>query len=422
MNNNKNDEINSLLEKVKSDLEMQHTFIKEAHKSNKKEAKISDDTISSVEPFIKFDEIKEQNKIAKEELESDFKEKKKKKSNKVKKNSKKKTKKISKLTIACIIMDIFVVLGFFLTYGPIDYFRNLLVTTASKTMDHQYLSYIFYTPSMVEKILSENYFVRINDKVDLDEVTIDTSEKTTYKDKYEKEILTRDEGNDLYKILDIKIGNNVGYLVAIYAPEKVRLISKEVLGTEVGERVITMCKRYGGVVCINGGGFVDYGYGSGIPMGNVIEDGKIIWKGSDRASEIIGFNADGKLMLLNATGQEAIDQGMIHGLEFGPFLIVNGKALKIVGDPWGKAPRVAIGQRKDGVVLFLIADGNNYINGASLQDMIDVLLRYGAYNAANLDGGQSTTLVVNNKLYNNPPPAAKSTNGRYVVTGFGLVP
>ena len=54
--------------------------------------------------------------------------------------------------------------------------------------------------------------------------------------------------------------------------------------------------------------------------------------------------------------------------------------------------------------------------------MIDTLELYGAYNAANLDGGQSATLIVNDKLYNNPPAAAKSTNGRYVVTGFGLIP
>ena len=64
---------------------------------------------------------------------------------------------------------------------------------------------------------------------------------------------------------------------------------------------------------------------------------------------------------------------------------------------------------------------DSYINGASLQDMVDVLQKYGAYNAANLDGGQSSSLVVNNKLYNNPPPAAKRQGGRYVVTGWGLI-
>lgn len=34
--------------------------------------------------------------------------------------------------------------------------------------------------------------------------------------------------------------------------------------------------------------------------------------------------------------------------------------------------------------------------------MITLFERYGAYNAANLDGGGSSSLVINNKLINNP--------------------
>ena len=186
-----------------------------------------------------------------------------------------------------------------------------------------------------------------------------------------------------------------------------------------------MCERYGGVVCINGGGFVDYGYGSGIPYGYVIENGKITWSDGDintSTGNIIGMTKDGKLKLMsNATGKEALDAGITDGLVFGPFLIVNGKQLEIVGDPWGRSPRVAIAQRKDGVMMFLVIDGENYINGASLQDVVDTLVKYGAYNAANLDGGTSSTLIINNTLINNPPKA-KATNGRYVVTGWGLIP
>ena len=34
--------------------------------------------------------------------------------------------------------------------------------------------------------------------------------------------------------------------------------------------------------------------------------------------------------------------------------------------------------------------------------MVDILMRYKAYNAANLDGGASTSLAVEGKLYNEP--------------------
>lgn len=342
------------------------------------------------------------------------------------KNKQKKKSKIYPLTIICIIMDLLAIAGFVITYGPWDYLRNIYVTTAMKTKDHQYLANVFYSDIKVQEIMNKNYFIEFNENVNMDDIIIDTSEKDSYDNKYDEAILTRDEGNDLYKILNIKVGSSDAYIVAIYHPEKVKIISKQVLGTEHGERVFTMCNRYGGVVCINGGGFVDYGWGSGIPMGYVIENSTIRWSDGDSKTtrgNIIGMTDEGKLMLMpNATGQEALEAGITSGMEFGPFLIVNGKALEIYGDPWGKAPRVAIAQRKDGVILFLVVDGRNYINGASLQEMIDTLLKYGAYNAANLDGGQSATLVVNGKLYNKPPAEARSTNGRYVITGWGLIP
>ncbi len=340
-------------------------------------------------------------------------------------NKEKKKRKLKTSTIVFIVLDFLALCGFVITYGPWDYLRNLYVNTAMNTMDHKYFANIFYSEETINKIMNQNYFVPIDEDVNLDDVVIDTSVKTTFKDEYEKELLTRNNKDDLYKLINLKVGNADAYLVAIYDPKKVKLISKEVLGTNEGERIITMCERYGGVVCINGGGFVDYGYGSGIPYGYVIENGKITWSDGDintSTGNIIGMTKDGKLKLMsNATGKEALDAGITDGLVFGPFLIVNGKQLEIVGDPWGRSPRVAIAQRKDGVMMFLVIDGENYINGASLQDVVDTLVKYGAYNAANLDGGTSSTLIINNTLINNPPKA-KATNGRYVVTGWGLIP
>ena len=293
-----------------------------------------------------------------------------------------------------------------------------------KTMNHQYLAKIFYSDKTIEKVMNSNYLIKINDKVNLDNIVINTKDTGHYKNKYEEQILKRENKNDSYKLINTKVGSANAYLVAIYEPKKVRLVSKETLGTEKGEQLKSICKRYNGKVCINGGGFVDYGYGSGIPLGYVIEDGKITWSDGDSSTttgEIIGITKEGKLMLLEGTGDEALKAGIIHGLQFGPFLIVNGKPIEIVGDPWGKAPRVSIAQRKDGIILFLVIDGENYISGAGLQDVVDVLTQYGAYNAANLDGGTSSSLVINGELVNNPPKA-KSYGGRFVVTGWGLVP
>ena len=339
----------------------------------------------------------------------------------------KKRKKINKTTIIFVILDLLAIGGFVMMYGPWGYIRNLYVTTAMKTKDHQQLANIFYSDKKIEEIINSNYFIEIKEDVKLDDIVIDTSPKDSYDNEYDKEILTRTEGNDDYKIIDIKVGISKGYLIAIYDPTKVSLIrAKNFNVGTYGEQVTAMCNRYNGLVCINAGGFNDdTGRGSDIPLGYVIDDGEIVWPANNwdtTRGNLIGFNNEGKLLLLSdTTGNEALEQGMIDGVEFGPFLIVNGKPLEIVGDPWGKSPRVAIGQRKDGVVLFLVIDGENYIDGASLQEVVDVLMKYGAYNAANLDGGHSSSLSINGKLYNNPPSIAKKQGGRYVVTGFGLL-
>ena len=141
---------------------------------------------------------------------------------KMKKSRKK--KKILKTTILFIVLDIFAIAGFVMMYGPWDYVRNLYVTTAMQTMTHKYLAKVFYSEEKIEKIMNSNYFIAVNENVNIDYIVINTDEKVTYKDEYEEELLTREEGNDLYKVIDVKVGNAKGYLVAIYDPTKVRLL------------------------------------------------------------------------------------------------------------------------------------------------------------------------------------------------------
>lgn len=343
--------------------------------------------------------------------------------------NKRKKKKIYKTTILFIFLDIIVAACFFIMYGPWSYVRDLYVMTALQTMNHQYLANVFYSNKQISEIQNNNYLITINEDVNLDEININTEEKTTYKNEYEEELLTRDPGNDLYKVIDVKVGNAKGYLVAIYKPEKVRLIrtSQFNVGT-YGERVVDMCERYGGVVCINAGGFANgLDNGSDIPQGYVIDDGEILWPEQgdydNIRGNIIGITEEGKLKLMNnATGNEALNAGIKYGVEFGPFLIVNGESVEIKGLPYGVANKCVIAQTKDGVIMFLVTEGETYIDGASLKDVVEVLEKYGAYNAANLDGGQSTSLVINNQLVNSPNYLAKRQGGRYVVTGWGLIP
>ena len=141
--------------------------------------------------------------------------------------------------------------------------------------------------------------------------------------------------------------------------------------------------------------------------------------------DIIGITNDNKLLLVHATGDEAVKMGIRDGLQFGPFLIVNGEVIKFndAAGGYNKAARTAIAQRKDGVILFLVTEGV-HANGPKLLSVAEFLKKYGAYNAANLDGGSSAQLVIKGKLINRPLNVAgqEIKDGRSVVSGFILMP
>ena len=92
--------------------------------------------------------------------------------------------------------------------------------------------------------------------------------------------------------------------------------------------------------------------------------------------------------------------GIRDTVSFGPFLVVNGVASQFKGNGgYGIAPRTAIGQRKDGIVLLLVIDGRRpgHSIGVDMVELTNIMLRYGAYNASNLDGGGLSSIVVEGK-------------------------
>ena len=122
------------------------------------------------------------------------------------------------------------------------------------------------------------------------------------------------------------------------------------------------------------------------------------------------------------TVKQAQEMKVRDGVTFGPFLIINGKKSTILGNGgWGTAPRTAIGQRKDGIVLFLVIDGRTVTKpGANMNDLIEIMENYGAYNAANLDGGTSSAMVVDGDIINDPIDSSGAHRTRFISTGFIL--
>ena len=296
----------------------------------------------------------------------------------------------------------------FIFYGPWNGFRNFWITSAMTTMNHQYLATWFYSDKTIQKVLASNSVEEVDEATNPDLVQLrHYSDKTIYKNEYDKEVLTRDEGNDLYKVIEIKGASYQGYLVVLYDPSKISIATTAYLGVR-GQDILTVSKRENAIIAMNAGGFYDPDWNSNgaLPHGTVISNGKVVsdYEDARMGGGFICFTNENKLVLSKMSKEEALNIGCRDAVEFGPYLIVNGKSSFINGNGgWGIAPRTAIGQRKDGIVLMLAINGRIPTSiGASMRDLTEVMERYGAYNASNLDGGSSTELVIKNEIINTP--------------------
>lgn len=328
-----------------------------------------------------------------------------------------KTKKREKkgFAIFLIVIDVIAILCFIAFYGPFKFISDRLVTTAMTTMTHKYFARMMYSQDYIDKILARNVTIEIDDQTDVSAIDVNSNEDTgVYDSIYDKEILQREEGNDLYKVIPVEGSTWKGWIVAIYDPSRIHtaLASNQVKG----KKTTMIAQENDAVVAINGGGFTRR-TSKIIPSGHFIQDGKILYNSGGKA-KLVGFNKDDVLVLLDVTADEAIEQGVRDALTFSPFLIVNGVASTFKGDGgYGKRPRTAIGQRQDGIVLMVVIDGKRMGTGISMPDLTDLFLKYKAYNAANLDGGGSSTLVINKELVNSPA-GWDYTGERWIIDAF----
>lgn len=360
-------------------------------------------------------EIKKQNNIHHEEIP---------------KKRKKKKSKFKKFASAILYLGIIgASVGFFLLYGPISSFRSWYITSAMTTMHHQYLATWFYSAETINDVLANNKVIEVGGITDTSLISTGNTgyndTNVTYANEYERAVLERDKNHPDYKIIDIKGKTYSGYLAVVYDASKIQALVTSRLNVS-GQYVTTMAENNKAVLAINGGGFEDLNHNStgGSPLGLTFSKGKLITnKSYNGAGGLIGFDKDNKLVIGRMTAAEAEKRNIRDGVTCGPFLIINGEASKVVGNGgWGNAPRTAIGQRKDGIVLMLVVDGRRVgMAGADMDDLIEVMQRYGAYNASALDGGTSSVMVENYKVINDPIDSTGAHKTRPIATAFGVI-
>ncbi|MCL5035195.1 MAG: phosphodiester glycosidase family protein [Bacteroidetes bacterium] len=100
-----------------------------------------------------------------------------------------------------------------------------------------------------------------------------------------------------------------------------------------------------------------------------------------------------------------------------PGIVRNGKNVAeseaesegtIPGFAGKRHPRTSIGVSRDGTeVLLVVVDGRTKKSiGVTLPELADLMMKFGAYDAVNMDGGGSSTMAIEGKVVNAPSDAA----------------
>ncbi len=297
-------------------------------------------------------------------------------------------------------------------HGPSKAARDRFVLTVTETSAAKFLATWFLSDDTVRGIIDGNAVV------DNGEMSDPTLIKLPGSDGSDGSEGPGPNGDDTktdinsVQLIDISGKTYKGKLLIVQNPKRVYIGTPEAYGYDrAGVTTIDMVRRDNALYGINGGGFYDTGSGNGgVPTGRensdgiVISKGRLMWGEPGSEYEIIGINKQGILVLGKMTAQAALDSGIVEALNFGPYLVMNGEACEVRGfSEAGLNPRTAIGQRSDGAMLLLTIDGRQPSSmGATYEDLIEIMMNYGAVNAANLDGGSSTYLAQNAENGNDP--------------------
>ena len=300
------------------------------------------------------------------------------------------------ITLGVVILTLVTTI-FLICHGPSTSARNLFVTTILETGQLKFLASIFLSDAEINEIVNANSLATMQEEVDTELITVD--------DNIEKELI------EIHKVS----GNNFeGTMMIISDPSKISLATTYPWG-EYGKELDKLVNENNALAGINGGLYYSDANKGGHPLGVTVSNGEIQDMSMGATGlHLIGFDENNILRIIDISSmnkseienlivtekirdavsfQEESSDKNNHFVK----IIKNRKKREMNGMGSGANPRTAIGQREDGTVLFLVTDGrgkNGHL-GATAADLIEVMSEYGAVNAANIDGGSSSTMYYN---------------------------
>mgnify|MGYP002796818060 FL=1 len=349
------------------------------------------------------------------------------------------------ITIPICAVIVLVLTYLFLIFSNIPfiaYWRTIYIETAMTTADHQWLATAFIPKSVIDDVMSKKTDTsdviggseHLTETTEPSETTDSLDDTTAPETTDDVETTAPDtdsetdvtDPDDILGQANLEVGDKdyAGYTVSVNDIEqgivisdisgqgyrgKVMLIddpSRVYLGTTTmkgveGLRIRAMMEEYGAIAGINASGFADpndSGTGGDI-IGLSYSDGEY-WGEEVSYYGSILITEDDKLVVGNVRDWKNYE--IRAGIQFGPVLIADGEAQIEGSGGYGIQPRTAIGQREDGVIVFLVVDGRNpgWSLGCTMGDLIEILQKYGVVNAACCDGGSSSVLAYNGEVIN----------------------
>jgi len=313
------------------------------------------------------------------------------------------------VTLLMILLFLYLVMAVVMK-GPSSEAQRLFVLSTNETSAVKFLPKLYISEEKMESILhpqvEETLFsalpvgsIKDSDASNSDDTIQNTSNSDT-RDSY----LTEDEYANATKVdsdvlvIDVMGSTYKGKLMIVYDASRVYFASINNFGG-AGMTVNRFMERDGAVGATNAGGFEDENGGGsgGIPDGIVIRNGQIVYgSAGETYSGFAGFDANHKLFVGNVSGQTALNNGVVNGTNFKNGIVLIKDGVRATGLNSGINPRTVIGQRADGTVLMLAVEGRMADSlGATCDDLSEVMEKYGAVNAVNLDGGSSSGMYLN---------------------------